>query len=211
MIQTCWFTSWKNGRSTELMKYFVDLDLMKSKGILLFIWSVTSILSKSRTLLCLSYEEEEGELFSKLALESESSSRGGSWWGHPLISKLISFVLRNISPSMATHFNLTLSSWKSKYTNFSNGSYKRGLQCKYSRMFDSNASEIFTSQNSSVTKSPILLLVSTLPVSASSLCSVVTVTPLTSDASWPLTSHWTRGAGRLALVSQSTVTVSPTS
>ena len=209
MIQTCRFTNWKNGRSTELMKYFVDLDLTKSKGILLFIWSVTSILSKSRTLLCLSCVEEGGILF-KLPLESEFSTRGTSW-GHPLISKLISFVLRNISPSMATHFNLTLSSWKSKYTHFSNGSYKRGLQCKYSRMFDSNASEIFTSQNSSVTKSPILLLVSTLPVSTSSLCSVVTVTPLTSDASWPLTSHWTRGAGRLALVSQSTITVSPTS
>ena len=41
---------------------------------------------------------------------------------------------------MATHFNLTLSSWKSKYTHFSNGSYKRGLQCKYSGMFD-DASE----------------------------------------------------------------------
>ena len=77
-------------RSSELMRYCVDLDLMKSKGILLFIWSVTSILSEWSTLL--------------------RSLCNSSELGHPLISKLISFVLRNRSPRMATHFNLTLSS-----------------------------------------------------------------------------------------------------
>ena len=45
---------------------------------------------------------------------------------------------------MATHFNLTLSSWKSKYTHFSNGSYRRGLQCKYSGMFDDASESLYS-------------------------------------------------------------------
>ena len=56
-----------------------------------------------------------------------------------------------------------------------------------------------------------MLEVFTRPVSASALCSVVTVTPLTAPASCPLTSHCIRGAGRLARVLHSAVTLSPTS